>query len=77
MQEQDFKWFLQNYESLQKRYGDRFLAIKNNNVIGDYCSYAAGVRETMKTEPLGTFIIQECHAIGPVNQVCIASMQFV
>ena len=38
------------------------LGLRNlgTNVFGVYDSYGNGVRETAKTEELGTFIVQEC-----------------
>lgn len=72
----DFVWFEENYRELQEQYGDSFLAIKNRNVIGVYDSYAAGVRETQKTEPIGTFIIQQCMRRGDMCECRIASMNF-
>lgn len=61
---EDFEWFEEHYEEFQKEYGDAFLAIKNKKVIGVYESYGQGVRETQKTEELGTFIVQECSKTG-------------
>ena len=60
MQEKDYKWFLENYNNLYKEYGQKYLAIKNQNVIGVYSSYADAVNTTKKTEKLGTFIVQFC-----------------
>lgn len=73
---EDFKWFEENYQDLQLQYGDSFLAIKNKKVIGVYNSYGEGVRETEKTETLGTFIIQECSRDNIAYMACIASMNF-
>lgn len=60
MQEQDFNWFLNNYDDLFKKYGVSFLAIKEEKVIGKYDSYTEAVHETMKFEPIGSFIVQKC-----------------
>lgn len=61
MQVEDFKWFLDNYDSLFNQYGDCYLVIKNKSIIGKFDSYASGVNETAKSEPLGTFIVQHCN----------------
>lgn len=61
MQENDYRWFLDHYKELYQKYGHKFLAIKDEKVIGTYDSYAEGVRETLKTEPIGSFIVQECN----------------
>jgi len=60
LQSQDFKWFVENYDSLYEKYGHSFLAIKNKTVLGAYSTCVEGVKETQKTETLGTFIVQEC-----------------
>jgi fibrillarin-like rRNA methylase len=60
MQDQDFEYFIQNMESFYKQHGHKFLAIKNKNILGAYDSFNAALDETLKTELIGTFIIQEC-----------------
>lgn len=57
---EDFAWFKERYTDFQKKYGESFIAIKNKKILGVYDSYGNGVRETVKTEELGTFIVQEC-----------------
>lgn len=56
----DFLWFKENRAGLFKKYGDAFLVIKNQQIIGVYQSYADGVKQTAKKEDLGTFIVQHC-----------------
>ena len=73
---EDFVWFKEHYEEFQKTYGNAFLVIKNKKVIGVYESYGQAVRETEKTEPIGTFIVQECSQSHAAYQCCIASMNF-
>lgn len=73
---EDFEWFEEHYQEFQSEYGNAFLAIKNKQVIGVYGSYGDGVRETQKTEPLGTFIVQECNKNHIAYTCCIASMNF-
>ena len=60
IQSNDFHWFVDNMPSLYKEYGDCFLAIKNQTILGSYPSYAAAVYETKKSESLGSFIVQQC-----------------
>jgi hypothetical protein len=60
MQEQDFEYFIQNTESFYRQYGHKFFAIKNKTILGVYDSFKAALDETLKKEPVGTFIIQEC-----------------
>lgn len=73
----DFMWFEEHYAELQKKYGDSFLAIKKKHVIGSYKTYADGVSETLKTESIGTFIVQQCNSSGEPPVCKIASMNFV
>ena len=58
----DFKWFIENRQTLFDEYGDTYLAIKGKRVVGVYTSYAEGVKKTMSKEQLGTFIVQHCTA---------------
>jgi fibrillarin-like rRNA methylase len=60
MQEQDFEYFIQNMGDFYKRYGHKFLVIKNKNIIGSYDTFNTALDETLKKESAGTFIIQEC-----------------
>jgi hypothetical protein len=59
-QDRDFDYFIQNIESFYRRYGHKFLAVKNKTILGVYDSFDTAIYETLKSEPLGTFIIQEC-----------------
>jgi thermostable 8-oxoguanine DNA glycosylase len=56
----DYKYFEDNLSDLFKKFGHRFIVIKNESVIGDYDTFDAAYENTVKTEELGTFIIQEC-----------------
>ena len=77
MLREDFDWFVENYDTLHEQYGNGFLAIKNKTVLGVYPSYAEGVKETQKTEELGTFIVQECNGSPLAYNSCIASTYFM
>lgn len=60
MGNKDFEWFLENYDNLFLKYGRKFLAIKDQKVIGVYDEAGEAVRQTMKSEELGSFIVQKC-----------------
>ena len=60
MKNKDFEWFLENYNDLFFKYGRKFLVIKNQEVIGVYDEAGEAVRQTMKLEELGSFIVQKC-----------------
>lgn len=74
---EDYYWFESVYGILRIIYGDSFLAIKDKKVLGAYSSYGEAVRETQKTEHLGTFIVQECLRSEEPAICRIASMNFV
>ena len=76
MQDKDFEWFVQNYKDIYEKYGDTYVAIKNQNILGSYPTYAEGVRETSKTEPLGGFIVQYCNGDVSGYTGYITSMPF-
>ena len=73
---EDFAWFKENYPEFQNKYGHSFIAIKNKRILGVYNTYGEGVRETMKTEELGSFIVQACSPNNIAYQCSIASMNF-
>ena len=56
----DYDFFINNLGALYKEYGHRFLVIKNEKVIGAYNSFDDALTEALKTEKLGTFLVQEC-----------------
>ena len=56
----DYDYFINNLADLYAEYGHRFLVIKEQSVIGAYADLKTAYRETIATEKLGTFIIQEC-----------------
>ena len=60
MQDQDYRWYKDNLQSLFEQYGNSVLAIKNRTVLGVYHTIPEAVDETAKTEQLGTFIVQQC-----------------
>jgi len=60
MQDQDFDYFLQNMEGLYQTHGHKFVAIKNQTILGIYDTFNDALESTLKTEELGTFLIQEC-----------------
>lgn len=77
MQTIDFEWYVDNMGALFQKYGDCYLAIKNKSVLGRYQSYAVAVKETLKTEPIGTFIVQRCGTDESVYTNYISSFNFV
>lgn len=72
----DFEWFTLNNKKLFKKYGAKYLAIKDKKVIGVFDDYSEGVNQTKETEKLGTFLIQQCGKDESVYTNSIASICF-
>lgn len=53
-------FFIENFEILLKEHRDKFIVIKNQAVIASYETFDEAYAETIKTEELGSFIIQYC-----------------
>jgi ABC-type Zn uptake system ZnuABC Zn-binding protein ZnuA len=60
MSKENFEFYRANLDELLKKYRDSFVVIKNKAVIGAHGSFEEAYEETIKTEELGTFIIQHC-----------------
>lgn len=75
--EKDFNWFKEHYIEFQNKYGNTFIVIKNETVLGTYETYANAVRTTMQTEEIGTFIVQECNKDYIAYQCSITSTNFI
>ena len=58
--EKEFKYYIKNQKALVKKYNGKFIVIKNEKVIGSYDDELTAIRETSKTEKLGTFLVQKC-----------------
>lgn len=60
MLEQEFQYYLNHQSELVQMYNGKFIVLKNEKVIGVYESHIAAYNQTLKTEQLGTFLIQHC-----------------
>lgn len=58
--EKEFRFFLSHQEELVGKYKGKFIAIAEESVLGAYDSEIEAVRETSKTRPMGTFLVQKC-----------------
>lgn len=56
----DFDFFMKNYQELYNRYGHKFIAIRNEKVLGTYDSVSKAINTLSETYEPGTYIIQEC-----------------
>lgn len=77
MQDNDYKWFLANCDELFQKYGTSYVAIKDQNVMGVYHSYAEAVKTTLASEEAGTFIVQKCGPTKDAYTNYIASFSFM
>lgn len=56
----DLDYYITHHNELVAKYLDKFIVIKNKEVLGAYDSELQAVRETEKTHALGTFLVQKC-----------------
>ena len=60
--QQEFQYYLANQEELIEKYDGRVIAIKGEEVLGDYDSYLSALTETTKDHKEGTFLLQKVSA---------------
>lgn len=56
----NYDYYKSHLDELCKKFNNKYIAIKEQNIIGVYESFDQAFTETSKTEELGTFIIQLC-----------------
>jgi hypothetical protein len=56
----NYAWFEKNLPELVKSYEDKYVVIKEEKLLSAYETFDEAFNETVKTEDLGTFIIQFC-----------------
>ncbi|HYF83471.1 MAG TPA: DUF5678 domain-containing protein [Clostridia bacterium] len=60
--EKEFQYYIKNLDELIKKYEDKYIVIKNGQVLNAYETIDDAIIETKKTEELGTFLVQKCQA---------------
>jgi hypothetical protein len=55
-----FQWYLDNQAELVKQYNGKYLAIKDNSIVGVYEDKLKALEESSEKYGLGNFIIQLC-----------------
>lgn len=60
MLEREFKYYLDHQSELVELYNGKFIVIKGETIIGSYDSHGAAYNESLKSEQLGSFLIQHC-----------------
>jgi hypothetical protein len=58
--EKNYAWFKENLPELVKSYEDKYAVIKDEKLLAAYDTFDEAFDKTIKTEKLGTFIIQLC-----------------
>ena len=56
----NYEYYIKNFDSLCAKYLNRYIVIKEQSVINTYDSFEEAYDDTIKTEELGTFLIQFC-----------------
>jgi len=60
MLEKEFQYYLDNQEDFVKKYSNKFLVIKNQEVVGVYNTKEGAYDDATSKFELGTFLIQQC-----------------
>ncbi len=58
--EKEFNYYISHQDELAKLHKDKFIVIKDCQVIGVYDSEFEAITETTKQHELGTFLVQKC-----------------
>lgn len=73
----DFDFFINNYQEIYNKYGHKFIAIKNQTILGSYDTELDAINNIGKQYPLGSFIVQECNGDESGYTNYISSWQIV
>ena len=58
MLDKEYEYYLAHKDELVAKHNDKFVAIKDGQVVGVYASRPEAIEKTAKVHPLGTFLIQ-------------------
>ncbi|GMO56946.1 MAG: hypothetical protein Ta2D_02320 [Rickettsiales bacterium] len=69
---ENWDFFEANFDNLYKKYKDKYIAIKDQKVIGVFDDRYYGFEETKKKEKPGTFVVQWCNPkeLVPIKMNC-------
>lgn len=81
-QDNDYRWYVDHYAELSRKYPNQYIAIKDKAVIAAAPTYADGVAAGEKVARLGEFIVQYCDGTDElpkayVNAPCIDMESFI
>jgi len=60
MADKNYAYFKEHLEDLIEQYSGKQVVIKDESIIGVYDTFKEAYDEAIKTEELGSFIIQQC-----------------
>ena len=60
MTDKNYAYFVEHLDELIEMHNGKHVVIKDESIIGVYDSFKEAYDDTIKTEELGTFIIQQC-----------------
>jgi len=60
MTDKNYAYFTEHLDELIEKYSGKHIVIKDESIIGVYDTFKEAYDYTIKTEELGTFIIQQC-----------------
>jgi Family of unknown function (DUF5678) len=60
--QKEFQYFIDNQEKLVKKYNNKYIVIRDHNVVGSYDDIGAAYAQAKEKFQLGTFLIQHCTA---------------
>ncbi len=58
--EKEFNFYLEHQEEFVKKYFDKYLVIRDSEIVGIYENEIEAYTESSKKYNLGTFLIQHC-----------------
>ena len=58
--EKEFKFYVANQRKLVRKHRNKYVVIRNEQVIGVFDDELDAIRETTKKHELGTFLVQKC-----------------
>lgn len=72
----ELDFFIKSQDELVKQYDGKVLIIKGNKIIGVYSTCLEAYTETLKSQELGTFMIQPCFTGVDAYTTRISSSDF-
>ena len=71
---QEWAYYMENRDKSVRRYRDKYVVISGNKVVASYEDENKAYYDTIKTIPLGSFIIH--HATDPEEVFCLSPVLF-